>query len=128
MTDLQFLEVHPVLPVRDIREAVEYYSEKLGFSKIFADEGQPGYAVLRRDGVEIHLQWHDEADFESVEKLALRFLVRDPDALFAEYSGIDVFHDRTELRNTAWGTREFAFYDRDGNGLFFYRDLNDEDR
>ncbi len=33
------------------------------------------------------------------------------------------FHAMTALRDTAWGTREFAFYDLNGNGLLFYRNL-----
>ena len=45
------------------------------------------------------------------------------DALFAEYKSQDVFHQHTALRDTAWGTREFAFYDENSNGLTFYRDL-----
>lgn len=58
-----------------------------------------------------------------MEKLALRFVVEDVDGLFAEYQDKGVFHARTALENTEWGTREFAFYDADGNGLFFYRVL-----
>jgi uncharacterized glyoxalase superfamily protein PhnB len=53
----------------------------------------------------------------------LRFLIDDVDALFEEYADKGVFHERTALRDTPWGTREFAFYDCDGNGLTFYRDL-----
>jgi uncharacterized glyoxalase superfamily protein PhnB len=53
----------------------------------------------------------------------LRIYVDDPDALYDEYRGRNVFHDRTALSDTPWGTREFAFYDPDGNGLTFYRDL-----
>jgi hypothetical protein len=33
------------------------------------------------------------------------------------------FHAMTALRDTPWGTREFAFYDLNGNALFFCRDL-----
>jgi hypothetical protein len=29
----------------------------------------------------------------------------------------------TALRDTPWGTREFAFYDLNGNGLFLYCNL-----
>ena len=43
--------------------------------------------------------------------------------LIAEYQDKQVFHDLTRLADTPWGTREFAFYDPDGNGLTFYRDL-----
>ena len=38
----------------------------------------------------------------------------------------DVFHERTVLRETSWGTREFAFFDPDQNGLTFYCDLEDQ--
>jgi uncharacterized glyoxalase superfamily protein PhnB len=53
----------------------------------------------------------------------LRFVVDDPDTLFAEFEPLGLFHEHTRLANTPWGTREFAFYDPDGNGLTFYRDL-----
>ena len=49
-----------------------------------------------------------------------RFVV---DALFVEYQDKGVFHSQTALRYTPWGTREFAFYDLNGNGLFFYQNL-----
>ena len=81
-------------------------------------------AGLDADGVELHLQWHDEIDFKDVEAgtLMLRFAVADPDVLFLEYEGKGVFHEQTQLRDTPWGTREFAFFDLDGHGLTFYRD------
>jgi hypothetical protein len=52
----------------------------------------------------------------------LRLLVTDPDALHAEWPDSRVYHEQTTLRDTAWGTREFAFFDPDRNGLTFYRD------
>lgn len=120
----QFKIVHPVLPARNVSEAVNYYTEKLGFHLTFQDsEKEPRYAAVVRDEVELHIQWHDEADFASVEKLALRFVIDDVDELFEEYRDKGVFHSRTALQNTPWGTREFAFFDLNGNGLFFYRDL-----
>lgn len=53
----------------------------------------------------------------------LRFVVEDVDALFEEWKDKGVFHENTSLRRTPWGTREFAFYDLDGNGLTFYLDV-----
>ncbi len=53
----------------------------------------------------------------------IRFLVADVDALHDELKSKGVFHKNTALRDTPWGTREFAFYDLDQNGLTFYRDL-----
>jgi catechol 2,3-dioxygenase-like lactoylglutathione lyase family enzyme len=120
----QFKEVHPVLPAKNVSEAIVYYTEKLGFRLMFQDaEHDPKYAGVRRDKVEIHLQWHDPSEFKKVERLALRFFIDDVDGLFEEYKDKDVFHSQTALRDTPWGTREFAFYDLNGNALFFYRVL-----
>lgn len=124
MATPKFVAVHPVLPVRNVSDAVDYYTERLGFKLLFKYEGDsPGYAVIRREGVEIHLQWHDSSSFESVQRLNLRLLVENVDGLFEEYKDKNVFHDRTALRDTSWGTREFAFYDPDNNALTFYQDL-----
>jgi uncharacterized glyoxalase superfamily protein PhnB len=115
--------VQPVLPSKDVGAAVAYYVERLGFRLAFQDsEHAPRYAGVRRDEVEIHLQWHDPAEWQAVERPMLRFVVADLDALYEEYAGAGVFHAGTALRETPWGTREFAFYDRDQNGLTFYRD------
>src|SRR4051812_50170247 len=64
----RFKDVHPVLAVRDVEQAVGYYVERLGFRLAFRDRPAPStYAGGRRDGVVLHLQWHDEADFKDVE-------------------------------------------------------------
>jgi len=124
MEPTQLRAVHPVLPTRDVRAALKYYVERLGFVAAFADSADsPGYAGVRRDDVELHLQWHDPAEWDRVERPSLRLLVADVDALFEEYRGRDVFHAQTAVRDTGWGTREFAFFDPDSNGLTFYRDL-----
>src|SRR5579872_6673193 len=127
MSIATFKDVQPVLPVRDVDRSVRFYVECLGFRLAFRDRPGPdaNYVGLRRDGVELHLQWHDEADFKGVEAgtLMLRFAVEGPDTLFGEYKDKGVFHERTRLTDTPWGTHEFAFFDPDGNGLTFYRSL-----
>jgi len=116
-----FKEIHPILGVRDLERALRYYVERLGFTLAFRDRSDPtNYAGVRRDRVEVHFQWQGEHEMSTTR---LRFFVDDPDALFEEYRDQQVFHDRTQLADTPWGTREFAFYDLDGNGLTFYRDF-----
>lgn len=122
-------QVQPVLPSRDVAAAIAYYVARLGFELAFADSIEdPAYAGVRRGGVELHLQWHDPEEWERVERPMLRFVVSDIEGLYEEYAPRGVFHDRTKLRDTPWGTREFAFYDLDMNGLAFYRDLTAEER
>ena len=124
MQRVQLLAVHPVLPSRNVPALIEFYVTRLGFSLAFQDtENEPRYAGLRRDNVEIHVQWHDPTEWEAVERPMLRFIVSDVQTLFEEYKDKHVFHDKTALRETAWGTREFAFFDLDQNGLTFYCDL-----
>jgi catechol 2,3-dioxygenase-like lactoylglutathione lyase family enzyme len=113
-----FQQVHPILGTRDFAKGVAFYTERLGFKLLFSHDNN--YAGFRRDHVELHMQFQYEHEMQTTR---LRFVVDDPDALFAEFEPLGLFHERTRLANTPWGTREFAFYDPDGNGLTFYRDL-----
>jgi catechol 2,3-dioxygenase-like lactoylglutathione lyase family enzyme len=116
-----FKKTHPILGTREMEESLDFYIQRLGFALAFRDPSDPtNYAGVRRDRVELHLQWQNEAEMSTTR---LRLLVEDPDALFAEYRGKQVFGERTRLVDTPWGTREFALYDPDGNALTFYRDL-----
>jgi uncharacterized glyoxalase superfamily protein PhnB len=83
------------------------------------------YVDVRPDSVELHLQWQSEADLRAgtAGQAMLRFVVDDPDALFEEYKTKGVFNQGTCVEDKPWGTREFAFFDLNGNGLTFYRDL-----
>ena len=120
----RFESVQPVLPTRDVAAAIGFFVGRLGFELVFADSTQePTYAGVRRDGVELHVQWYDPEEWSRVERPMLRFVVTDVEGLFEEYRRVEVFHEGTKLRRTAWGTREFAFFDPDMNGLTFYRDL-----
>jgi catechol 2,3-dioxygenase-like lactoylglutathione lyase family enzyme len=121
-----FNVVIPVLPARDVSEAVQFYVGRLGFELLFQDpDGRPQYAGIRRGPVELHLQFQFEKDFEAgtAGQAMLRLMVDDPDVLFEEYEDKGVFHEGTQLRDTSWGTREFAFWDLNHNGLTFMRDL-----
>ena len=117
-------QIHPVLPVRNVVDALDFYVNRLGFKIAFADDSKkPTYAGIIRDGIEIHLQWHDEKEWEvKSDRPMLRIVTQNIEALYEEYSKKDVFQSHTLLRETAWGTREFGFFDPDKNGLTCYRD------
>jgi uncharacterized glyoxalase superfamily protein PhnB len=126
LAQAQLLRVFPVLPARDVSEAVRFYVERLGFELAFQDAPErPQYAGVRRGGVVLHLQFQFEKDFQAgtAGQCMLRLLVDDPDALFEEYQDKGVFNEWTQLIDTAWGTREFGFFDLNKNGLTFLRDL-----
>ena len=117
-----FREVHVVLPSQDVASSIRFY-ETLGFVLKFADsQDRPTYAGVRRDNVELHLQWHDPREWSAVERPSLRFLIGNVDGLYREYSEKKIIPGGVEIRNTTWGTREFAFFDPYKNGLTFYQD------
>lgn len=126
MKTATFREVNPVLAVRNVETSIRFFQEMLGFRVSFQDSPtDPRYAGVRRDSVELHLQWHDEGDFkkDGSDPLILRFIVDDPDALFEEYQIRNVLMVNPEVKDTPWGTREFGLFEPDGTGLVFYRDL-----
>lgn len=115
-------EIHPVLGSSDVAASVRFY-EGLGFRETFRDVvTAPRYAAVRRDGVELHLQWQDATFFaQAGDRPTYRFLVDDVDALFAAFVSANAHLDRTDVMDTSWGTREFHLRDPDRNGLQFYR-------
>jgi uncharacterized glyoxalase superfamily protein PhnB len=51
--------ISPVLGVRDVLRAVDYYADVLGFERpehVYGSESEKVYAIMRRGGVAIHLQ------------------------------------------------------------------------
>jgi len=113
--------VQPVLMVRDVTASLRFFAT-LGFETVFTDSpADPRYAGVARDGVQLHLQWHDAAEWSyPVDRPTYRFAVDDVDRLFEEFRAVPNLH-RTEVRDTEWGTREFHVHDLDKNGLQFYR-------
>ncbi len=118
-------QIHPVLPVWDVLEALDFYVNRLGFRIAFADDSKkPKYAGIIKDAIEIHLQWHDQKEWEvAVDRPMLRIVTQNIESLYEVYSTKAIFNPHTLLRETAWGTKEFAFYDPFKNGLTFYRDI-----
>ena len=115
----------PVLPVAEVGPTLSFYKDKLGFNETFRDNDEaPGYVGLKRDEVEIHLA-HVPGDLGRTVagQTMARFLVKDVDNLFIEYSKQgDVIHPNGALATKPWGTREFGVLDPSGVCLTFYRD------
>jgi len=125
MSKSRLFQIHPILTAKNVVEALSFYVNKLGFKIAFADDSKATtYAGIRRDDIEIHIQWHDEKEWKAgFNTPMLRIVAQNVDALFEEYKDKNVYNENTKVRDTEWGTREFAFYDLYNNGLTFYQDL-----
>ncbi len=128
-TNSQLLAVHPVLMASDVRRSISFF-EDLGFTtSFFDDQDNPRYVGLTRNNVEIHVQWNELSSTDKgLDRPVYRFLVRDVDALYREFSdranGVLAAAQTTPWcapADTPWGTREFHVRDPSGNGLQFYQ-------
>jgi catechol 2,3-dioxygenase-like lactoylglutathione lyase family enzyme len=123
--ETQIVAVVPVLMSRDVAASLRFYA-KLGFAVEFTDTPDaPRYAGIARDGVELHLQWQDASHWaNTLDRPMYRFVVSALDTLYAEFLAAGALPASNPSpyaapADTPWGTREFHFYDPDGNGLQF---------
>ncbi len=118
------LTIVPVFPTADMKRDLEWYADKTGFKQVSGDDM---YAGIRREDLEIHLQWHaDTEDDPLLGGSVIRIFVEYIQPLFEEFLQRGTV-SREKLRmNTPWGTHEFGFYDLNRNGIFVVQDLGNE--
>lgn len=115
---VEFLNTIPVLPSADIDRDVTWYQEKMGLQLSFADKM---YAVLYREGLCIHLQWHaDTQDDPLLGGSVVRILVKNIQPLFKEFVERGTVAADKFRNNTPWGTNEFGFFDLNQNAIFIF--------
>lgn len=117
----ELVKLIPVIPSADIARDVEWYERHCGFRAYFAD---PMYAVIYREGLVMHLQWHaDTVDDPLLGGSVVRVQVKNIEPIFEEFVERGTV-DRDAIRNaTPWGTKEFAFFDLNSNLLFVFEDI-----
>lgn len=125
MIERQFLRTITVLPVSDIIASVRWYEGSLGLETVYLHEGTTAdeatnYAVLVRDGIEIHLILDEPPPYEtSWTKAGTGYLylkVQDVEAMYREVCGKRVPIARV-LQTENWGARGFNLADPSGNAI-----------
>jgi len=118
---IEILNTIPVLPSADIARDVAWYNEKMGLETHFADAM---YAVLYRDKLCIHLQWHaDTADDPLLGGSVVRIYLKSIRPLFDELVQRGTITAGKLKTNTPWNTNEFGFYDLNKNAIFIMEDV-----
>jgi hypothetical protein len=121
----EFLNMIPVLPSQDIQRDVQWYKENTGFEVFYSDNM---YAVLYRENMVIHLQWHaDTPDDPLLGGSVVRIDVKNIKPLFEEFLQRGTITGDKLKNNTPWNTNEFGFYDLNGNAIFIMEDSKDPD-
>lgn len=113
----RLLNITPVLPSADIARDLKWHEAHTGFQCVHSD-GM--YAVLRRDNLWVHLQWHaGTAADPLLGGSVIKIFVQNIQPIFEELVKKRTV-SRGKLRlDTPWGTHEFGFYDLNKNAIFF---------
>lgn len=120
----RLLSVAPVLLVRDVVAAAEYFRDCLGFGYDRLWGEPPNFCMVRRDGCTIMLsQAPASAGLVPHWRVAegmwdAYFWVEDVDALYAEFTQRGAIIDY-HLGTKEYGVREFGVQDRDDHDIAF---------
>jgi catechol 2,3-dioxygenase-like lactoylglutathione lyase family enzyme len=119
MNDTDFVSAIPVLASLDIRRSVDFFASKLGFTVIYAVQGE--YGVVSRGALIIHFWACDNPDIPAAT--GCRVHVRNIETLYAHCTGAQIVHPNGPLHTTPWN-REFAILDPDKNLVTFFEPLS----
>ena len=121
MTKTQNLNtIVPVLSTSDLERDIAWYKKHVGFDLNYQEEG---YAVLNRDSIWLHLQWHHNNEDDPVYGSVTKVFVNDIQPIFEEMLKRETISKDKLRLNTPWNTHEFGFYDLNKNALFFVQDI-----
>ncbi|MFT3729087.1 MAG: glyoxalase superfamily protein [Terricaulis sp.] len=119
MSDINFLEVIPIIRMFDVAKATEFYVDFLGFSEDWRGEifpGAPLYMQVSRGPIKLHLSEHhgDAAPGGTwvVEMKGIK-------ALHAELNAKDYKYNRPGLQEMPYGATVMYAIDPFGNRLRF---------
>jgi catechol 2,3-dioxygenase-like lactoylglutathione lyase family enzyme len=123
----------PTFQVRNMERSLPFYRDILGMSLIHHDGG---FAIVGRDEIELHLGQADDESWrvrdigeKPVRSGSESFLagtascrvgMTGVEAYYPLLVAHGVIHPNGSIRNTEWGTREFAVLDPDNNLITFF--------
>jgi catechol 2,3-dioxygenase-like lactoylglutathione lyase family enzyme len=114
VTEVQFDDVAPVIPVRDLDAALARY-RRLGF-EAHAPDGPERYGFANRGSVSLHLT--ESAGHDPARTGAVVYLyVSDADQVHAEWAAAGVEGHLGAPTDRWYGLREFGLVDPDGTLL-----------
>ena len=106
MSNARIVSVAPMLNVADSIAEVTFFRDVLGFTDLL---GEPGYAVMHRDGTEIHIaENHDEEVLSHVKgRMQIYVQTDDIDALWPHAQTFSETYRTRALFEREYGMTEF---------------------
>jgi len=110
----EFGRIAPTIAVADIPRALAFYGEVMGMTKTFENGNPVGFAIMKRDGAELHLTL--DKQYRASDRNVAHLLVADATVLHDHLvaHGVRIVKG---LRDQTYGLRAFVFADPDGNRI-----------
>ena len=106
-------KIAPILPAYSITETELFYRNRLKC----LTRNYGNYLVIKKDHIEIHYyEWAGSGKFTPASCYIFESNIQD---LFAKLSSMDVVTPKGNLKDNAWGKKEFYVLDNNGNFLRF---------
>lgn len=116
---VQFVDATPVLASLNIQRSVDFFVSKLGFTEVYAEQGQ--YGIVRNGSVGINF-WAC-SDPSIPKATSCRVQVRAIQQLHEHCRSVGIVHPNAPLEAKPWGNNEFAILDPDSNLVTFYEPM-----
>lgn len=119
----EILGVHPQIFVTDMKRAVHFYRDQLGFSVKYLYGEPPYYGLIVRDAAAMNLRHVDRLPMDTAlrdreQLLAATIVVRNAKTLFVSFKEAGLpFHQK--YREQSWSACDFIITDPDGNLIHF---------
>jgi uncharacterized glyoxalase superfamily protein PhnB len=116
MKTIKFIRSNPHLPVRNLKETLDYYRDNLGFYDEWSWTNKDGKVTdggIRRN--DMRLLFAEDPDFTNTinnknHRLPLMWFVNNIEEVYAEFQNRNIEIADT-LKTHPYGLREFAFID-----------------
>lgn len=108
---MKFNKAVPLLSVKNISGAIEFYQSKLGFDCVYSDTV---FARMCVNSVELYL-WQQDVPPAS----GCRIVVSDLNSLYEAYLTTGAINSATAIVLQPWGQKDFTIYDLCGNIITF---------
>jgi uncharacterized glyoxalase superfamily protein PhnB len=121
MNKARLIGIAPQLVVADVKKTAEYYKNTLGFNIIALVAEPPVYAMVERDGFQVHFVKSDTQEIKKnkdYRSISHDFIIWVPeiDAFFEELKSKNAIILEGIVKRT-YGSREFVIEDCDGHKI-----------
>jgi len=117
---VRYGRIAPTISVTDITRSVTFYTEVLGFQKVFQNGDPVGFVILEKDAAELHLSLL--RDHKATAQNVAHLMVEDAGGLYQHLEAKKVKIVKA-IRDADFGLRCFVFADPDGNRIDVGQDM-----